>query len=71
MLRLRFHIVNKDRSGVERPLLAEDVALVGFTGSAKKAKWLAEEDLEPLLAAKPHADLPVESRRSSSPCKEA
>jgi superfamily II DNA or RNA helicase len=64
LLRLRFHIVNKDRSGVERPLLAEDVALVGFTGSAKKAKWLAEEDLEPLLAAKPHADLPVESRRS-------
>ena len=64
LLRLRFHIVNKDRAGVERPLLAEDVALVGFTGSPKKAKWLSEKELEPLLEAKPHADLPIESRRA-------
>lgn len=64
LLRLRFHIVNKDRGGVERPLLAEDVALVGFTGNPRKAQWLTEEELEPLLAASPAADLPIGSKRS-------
>ena len=27
LLRMRFHIVTKDREGITRPLLAEDVAL--------------------------------------------
>lgn len=49
LLRLRFHIVNQGRDGRERPLLAEDLALVGFTGSPDRAEWLPEEELEPLL----------------------
>jgi len=49
LLRMRFHIVNQGRDGKERPLLAEDLALAGFTGSPERAEWLAAEAVEPLL----------------------
>ena len=57
LLRLRFHIVNQGRDGKERPLLAEDLALVGFTGSPEGAAWLPTEELEPLLAAEADANI--------------
>lgn len=57
LLRMRFHIVTKDRSGVARPLLAEDVALLGYRGSPEKADWLTREEAEALLAATPDANI--------------
>ena len=51
LLRMRFHIVNQGRDGKERPLLAEDLALVGFTGSPERAVWIASEEVETLLTA--------------------
>jgi hypothetical protein len=57
LLRLRFHIVNLGRDGKERPLLAEDLALVGFEGSPDKAEWLPPEALEPLLEAEATANI--------------
>ena len=57
LLRLRFHIVNQGRDGKERPLLAEDLTLVGFTGSPDQAVWLPSEELEPLLEAEADANI--------------
>ncbi|HHH31790.1 MAG TPA: ATP-dependent helicase [Polyangiaceae bacterium] len=57
LLRMRFHIVNQGRDGKERPLLAEDLALVGFTGSPERAEWLPTADVEPLLAADADANI--------------
>ncbi|MBI2895540.1 MAG: DEAD/DEAH box helicase [Deltaproteobacteria bacterium] len=49
LLRIRFHLVNQGRDGNERPLLAEDLVLAGFTGSPERAEWLPPDTLEPLL----------------------
>ena len=57
LLRMRFHIVNQGRDGKERPLLAEDLALVGFTGSPEHAEWLPLSDVEPLLLADADANI--------------
>jgi len=57
LLRMRFHIVNHGRDGKERPLLAEDLALVGFTGSPENALWLPTEEVEPLLVAQAGANI--------------
>jgi hypothetical protein len=50
LLRMRFHLVNLGRDGKERPLLAEDLVLTGFTGSPENAEWLNPDTLEPLLS---------------------
>ncbi|MCA9671387.1 MAG: DEAD/DEAH box helicase [Myxococcales bacterium] len=63
LLRMRYHIVTRGRDGVERPLLAEDHALVGFRGAPAKARWLAEDELLPLLEATPSANTPAEIAR--------
>jgi hypothetical protein len=52
LLRLRYHIVKKDEEG-EHPLLAEDSAVLGFTGSTADAKWLPEGEVEKLLEVTP------------------
>ena len=57
LLRLRFHIVNQGRGGKQRPLLAEDLALVGFRGSPDRAEWLESEDVEALLKADADANI--------------
>ncbi|MCP5056572.1 MAG: DEAD/DEAH box helicase [bacterium] len=66
LLRLRFHIVNQGRDGKERPLLAEDLALVGFTGSPDKAEWLPPEELEPLLEAEATANIGPDQARDAT-----
>ena len=63
LLRMRYHIVSLDRAGVERPLLAEDQALAGFTGSPDQAVWLDSDALEPLLRAEPHANIGADLAR--------
>jgi len=57
LLRMRFHIVNLGRDGRERPLLAEDLALVGFTGSADRAEWLDADTVEGLLQVDADANI--------------
>ena len=57
LLRMRFHIVNQGRDGTERPLLAEDLALVGFTGSPERADWLSPSNVEPLLSSDADANI--------------
>ena len=60
LVRLRFHLVTRDRRGDQRKLLAEDLALFGFTGSPEHPTWLdpAEPELlEPLVHAEPHANI--------------
>jgi superfamily II DNA or RNA helicase len=57
LLRMRFHLVNLGRDGVERPLLAEDLMLAGFAGSPERAEWLPPETLEPLLDIDPDTNI--------------
>ncbi len=57
LLRLRFHIITRDRNDTDHPLLAEDLVLAGFTGSPDRATWLPEGDIEALLAASPDANI--------------
>ena len=49
LLRIRFHIVNQGRNGIERSLLAEDLVLAAFTGSPERAEWLPSDNVEMLL----------------------
>jgi hypothetical protein len=57
LVRLRFHVIGKSGDGQERKMLAEDLVVLGFTGSAAKAEWLSDEQVEPLLLAEPHANI--------------
>ena len=66
LLRLRFHIVNQGRDGKERPLLAEDLALVGFTGSPDNAVWLPSEELDPLLEAEATANIGADQAQQAT-----
>lgn len=63
LLRMRFHIVQRMRDGVERPLLAEDALTVAFRGSPARADWLGDDEIERLLRATPSANVPVELAR--------
>ncbi len=65
LLRMRFHIVNQGRDGKERPLLAEDLALVGFTGSPDAAHWLDTDAVERLLLADADANIGAEQARNA------
>lgn len=57
LVRMRFHIVNQGRDGKERPLLAEDLVLAGFTGSPEHAEWLSTEAIAPLLDSGAEANI--------------
>jgi superfamily II DNA or RNA helicase len=56
LLRMRFHLIIGQAED-ERQLLAEDAALVAFTGTAEAAEWLGDEQTEALLAAYPDANV--------------
>ena len=68
LLRLRFHLVTRAAAGDDRPLLAEDLALVAFEGSPTRAastaeSWLPEERARALTAALPAHNIdPAEAR---------
>ena len=57
LVRLRFHIVNQGRDGAERPLLAEDLVVAGFTGSAERPEWLPLDAVEPFLGVAADANI--------------
>lgn len=56
LVRLRYHIV-MNKQGQEKPLLAEDVMLAGFTGSPHSPVWLSVEETEKLLSLKPSSNI--------------
>lgn len=56
LVRFRFHIVTR-RGTEERPLLAEDLALLAFEGSPQNAVWLEPERSEALLQAEPKGNV--------------
>lgn len=60
LLRLRYHIVTRGQDGVDRPLLAEDHALIGFSGSAEDPEWLEADVVEALLEAQPDRNVAPE-----------
>lgn len=60
LMRLRYHIIEKDRTGVESPLLAEEQLLAGFEGSPTAPRWLDEGEFEKLLSARPGENTPPE-----------
>ena len=64
LLRLRFHLIATGRDGIEQPLLAEDVALVGFEGTPDDPTWLDERSIERLLDASPSANVPADLART-------
>ncbi len=62
LVRFRYHIILQ-RGGTERPLLAEDAALLAFAGPPHNAQWLDARAAEALLDARPDADLHEERKR--------
>jgi len=64
LLRMRFHIVNQGRDGKERPLLAEDLVLAGFTGSPDRAEWLPPDSLEALLDVGADSNIDADQART-------
>jgi hypothetical protein len=56
LLRHRFHLVVNAR-GRQRPLLAEDCALVAFEGAPAEPRWLDPAMAERLLKARPSGNV--------------
>ena len=59
VVRVRYHLKVKRRSGSDAPLLAEEVLTLAFTGSQADPKWLDEADSKNLLDIVPSGNLPV------------
>jgi hypothetical protein len=52
LLRYRYHIITKEGDTASE-LLAEDSALLAFTGAPERAEWLDPDEAEALLTAVP------------------
>jgi hypothetical protein len=52
LLRYRYHIITKEGEATSE-LLAEDSALLAFTGAPERAEWLDPDEAEALLTAVP------------------
>jgi hypothetical protein len=63
LVRLRFHIVQRDRTGRDLPLLCEDQSILAFSGSPDRAEWLPPDRIETLLCAQPDANIAAELAR--------
>ena len=59
VVRLRYHLKVKRRSGSDAPLLAEEVLTLAFTGSQADPQWLDEADSKNLLDIVPSGNLPA------------
>jgi len=59
VVRLRYHLNVKRRSGSDAPLLAEEVLTLAFTGTQAEPTWLDEADSKNLLDIAPSGNLPV------------
>jgi superfamily II DNA or RNA helicase len=56
LVRFRYHIVSI-RGAEERPLLAEDCRLLGFSGSPENAQWIDPDLSQSLILAKPDGNI--------------
>jgi len=56
LVRFRYHILTRTKE-TTRPLLAEEVLALGFTGAPQNAVWLPPEQAEALLLAEPDANI--------------
>jgi hypothetical protein len=63
LLRLRYHLVTQLPGGQQRQLLAEDCHVTAFTGAPGAARWLEDQDTEPLLAANAGGQRPTGRRQ--------
>ena len=64
LVRYRFDITIKRRSGPDFNQLAEDVSLLAFTGLPTEPQWLDDEAAESLLGATPGGNIGPEQRTS-------
>lgn len=62
LLRLRFHII-KSIGGIDRPLLAEESRVIGFTGSPSNPVWLDDGAVEKLLDVVPDGNVDLDQAR--------
>jgi hypothetical protein len=62
LVRHRFHLVAA-RAGKETPLLAEDCAVLAFTGEPTNPNWLATDTLGQLLTATVDSNVSAEAAR--------
>lgn len=62
IVRARYHLHVK-RAGVETPLLAEDLLLLGFEGAPESATWLDSVQAAALLDFAPSGNVPPEQAR--------
>jgi hypothetical protein len=58
LTRFRYQLSDTAETAGESPLLAEEVATLGFTGPADSPDWLDEEAVRKLLEAQPSGNLP-------------
>jgi len=63
LLRLRFDLVAAGRSASTRRYLAEEAALVAFTGSPEEPTWLTDAEAETILQLTPDANVPPDQAR--------
>ncbi len=63
LLRQRFHILQSKRGEEPRPILAEEVQIVGFAGSPSAPEWLTDEQVKSTLRAQPSGNVPIETAR--------
>ena len=63
LLRYRFDVATKTRSGEPHVQLAEDAGLLAFEGAPDEPTWLPPERAEALLEAEPAGNVPPEQAR--------
>lgn len=64
LLRLRFHLITRGRDGSDQPLLAEDLALIGFEGAPARAQWLERDRALELMDAPATSNLSDDQAKS-------
>ena len=58
LLRLRFHLITRGRSGTDQALLAEDLAFVAFERAPDRPDWLSQDRARELMDASAADNLP-------------
>jgi len=56
LTRFRYQVVTR-RGNHEHPMLAEECAVLGFTGAPGSAEWLTDDDVERIAALAPSANM--------------
>lgn len=65
LLRLRHHILERQRDGSMTPLLAEETLLAAFAGAPQHAEWLSDAQAEGLLKAEARANVAPDVARAT------